>query len=89
MAEAHINLGSVYAARGDLSGAIRHYREAIEIDSTLADPYNNLGSMYARQNKLDLAIECFAKALQLEPNNPDAQRNLERARQLKQQRQRP
>ena len=50
-AEAHNNLGSALAARGQVEQAIHHCRQALEIKPNYPDAHNNLGLIFARPGR--------------------------------------
>jgi Tfp pilus assembly protein PilF len=54
---------------GDLDGAIRLYRRAIELDPRMGDAYNNLANLLAGQNKVLAAIACLRRASTVAPNS--------------------
>lgn len=49
-------MGRVAFERGDLEGALTHYRRAIEIKPDLADAYNNMGNAPKELGRLVAAI---------------------------------
>ena len=73
---AHTYYGNALAARGDVSGAIAEYTEAIRIRPDYAEAHNNLGPALANQGKVDDAIQQFVEAIRLRPNYADAYSNL-------------
>ena len=72
--EAHNNLGAVLYSRKDYSGAIRHYRKAIDKRQT-ASFYSNLGTAYFARKWYDKAQDSYQKALQLDADVFERQRN--------------
>jgi Tfp pilus assembly protein PilF len=46
-------------------------RNALNLDSNLADAYQALGEIYVRDGKFQKAEESYSKALALDPNDPD------------------
>ena len=68
-AAAHNRLGLLTAARGDLGGAVAHYRQALEADPTLVPAHTNLGSALAKQGDFDGAMAEFQESLKLRPDN--------------------
>lgn len=76
IAQVHVNLGVVLAARGDYDGAIRHYREGLAIDDRSFEAYNDLAAAYLEQKRPQEASAALAKALELRPDDPDALFNL-------------
>ncbi|MBU0617154.1 MAG: tetratricopeptide repeat protein [Planctomycetes bacterium] len=72
----HSNLGNILCARGELDGAIGHYREALHLTADNAEVHNNLGNALALAGKTDEAIPHYQQALQLKPDYADAHNNL-------------
>ncbi len=54
---------------GDLDGAIRLYRRAIELDPRAGDAYNNLANLLAGQDKVLAAIACLRRGSAVAPNS--------------------
>jgi Flp pilus assembly protein TadD len=82
----HTNLGNALAQKGDLDGAIREYRAALNLDSNSWAAHNGLGKCartalggaLAQKGDLDGAIREFREALSLDPHLAIAHDNLER-----------
>jgi len=72
----HLSLGNALADRGDLGGAIHHYRLALQFKPDFSKAHSNLGLALAKQGKSDEAIQHYRRALQLTPNLPEAHSNL-------------
>lgn len=66
------NLGLVYRTRGQMSEALRYFREAVAADTgkTYADPYYWLGQIYFEQERFDQAAEAYESYIKLA--GPDA-----------------
>ncbi len=75
-AEAHNDLGSAYASRGQLDMAMEEYRTALRLNPGLAAAHNNIGNKYAAKGQLDAAIGEFQIVLRLKPDNAEAHNNL-------------
>ena len=73
---AHAHLGIIESSRGNLAGAIRHFREVVRLKPLNAQGHRNLALALAQQGQTDTAIEHFVKAVELEPDNLDARSNL-------------
>jgi tetratricopeptide (TPR) repeat protein len=56
--------------------AIEAYRQAIELDATLADAHCNLGAVLYNQGRRTPSRRCFERCLELEPNHVEAHFNL-------------
>jgi len=65
-------------ARGDVDGAIERYREALDLDPTLAIAWNGLSMALAKRGELEEAIEAAEKLVELEPDEPLSHTNLSR-----------
>ena len=75
-AEAHANLGLVFAEQGKPDEALSHYRHALKLNPQYAQAHNNLGNALAHLGKLDQAVGHYRQALRLRPDYPDAHSNL-------------
>jgi tetratricopeptide (TPR) repeat protein len=76
-------MGSIFWARGNVDGAIKHYRLAIKTDPGSANAHNNLGSAYRSKGLIDEAIAEYKIALELDPGHAKAKANLRFASSLK------
>jgi len=74
--EAKYAEGLMHLRRGNLDQAIYAYKQALELDSTLADAYNTLGYIYGKKNDLDLALENLYSAIKYRPEFDQAYFNL-------------
>ena len=70
------NLGTVYRALRDLSGAEGAFRTATEIDRNFAPAWNNLGIIFAQQGRAQEAMTALQEAVRLDPANSGAKVNL-------------
>ena len=61
-AEAHTFLGWTYSWQGKIDEAIAECLLAIEVDSTLGNPYNDIGVYLIAQDELDDAIPWLERA---------------------------
>src|SRR5689334_25341576 len=61
---------------GDVEGAMRLYRRAIELDPGASDAYNNLANLLAGQDKVPAAVACLRRAVTVAPNGVTILANL-------------
>ena len=71
-ARAHLNLGNVLLAGGDIEGAISATLAAIGLDEQYAEAHYNLGRLYGMTGDGASAEACYLKALELRPQFPQA-----------------
>ena len=65
-------------ANKDFPSAIRLYREAVELDSTLGLAWNGLSMALAQSGDLASAVEAAEKLVEIEPDDPLSHTNLSR-----------
>jgi len=65
-------LGVIYAEKGMLDEAVRHYRKALEIVPNDPIILTNLGTAYGKKNLFDEAGNMFRRALAANPDYPKA-----------------
>ena len=75
-ARAAENLGLASLRRGDVDGAISHYRAAIMLDPDQGEAWNNLGLAYIRRAEFDQALAAFRRALEIDPGSSTRWNNL-------------
>lgn len=75
-ADAHNNLGTALAAKGEVSEAEQSYRRAIELQPELVGPHNNLGEVFRKTGRLDEATTCYRRAIEFDPECAAAHNNL-------------
>ena len=68
-AETLNTLGNARARRGDVDGAERAYRDAIQFDGAFFKPYGNLATLLATRGKRRDAVALFQRALSLNPDS--------------------
>jgi tetratricopeptide (TPR) repeat protein len=76
LAQAHINLISLYGRLGDLSRAEQHYRQAIALNAGAAEAYYNFGVLCYQSKRLAEARAALEKALAINPAYAEAHNNL-------------
>jgi serine/threonine protein kinase/tetratricopeptide (TPR) repeat protein len=75
-AAGHNDLGDVLQAKGNLEGAIRCYRTAIDLDPKYPWAHQNLGLALHAKGDLEGAIRCYRTAIDLDPKDAEAHCNL-------------
>ena len=73
---ANVGLAMLAYDRGDMDGAIQHYRRAVELRPTYDEGFNNLGNALAREGKIGEAIEQYRHAISLNPKLAEAHNGL-------------
>jgi tetratricopeptide (TPR) repeat protein len=68
--------GQAYRFKGDHEGAVRSYRQALEMNPNSAVYHNNLGLSLAEGGKLEEAKAEFINALEYDPDQKDVHNNL-------------
>jgi tetratricopeptide (TPR) repeat protein len=69
-AVAHIALGRIHEAAGDLAAAAQAYEKAIEFEKTpLAEPRLALGELARREDRLSDALSWYAQAAEVSPDD--------------------
>jgi tetratricopeptide (TPR) repeat protein len=68
-AEAHFNLGTIYAQKGELDQAESHLKQAFSSKPDFAEAYANLGNLYDQTQRGKEAIPLLLKAISLDPQN--------------------
>ena len=63
---AHHQLGSILFSKGDLDGAIKEYRVALQAKQ-IAEAYDGLGNVFSVKKDIGNAIDCYTKGLQINP----------------------
>ena len=74
--EAHNNLGTALAQKGNLNGAIAEFRQAVRLKPDDPEAHNNLGTALAQKGNMDGAIAEFRQALRLKSDYPEAHNHL-------------
>jgi protein O-mannosyl-transferase len=66
---AHNNLGVAISTRGDIEGAIWHYRQAIKIKPNYIRACDNIGFKLFDEKKYNEALNQFQECLKIDPEN--------------------
>ena len=74
--DAHLYLGFVANARGEMDEAISQYQAALKNDPNSAGAYNQLGIAFAKVGRFDQAIVNLQHSVELNPMNATARFNL-------------
>lgn len=74
-ADAYVNRAIAKTNLGDVSGAIRDYKESLRYDSTVDYVHYNLGNIYAVNAMYESAVTEYTKALTINPRYPEALNN--------------
>jgi tetratricopeptide (TPR) repeat protein len=82
-ATGHYNLGNAYLQAGRGQDATGQYEQAVQLSPDYVQAHVNLGFALAQRGKFDDAVRHWEAALRLDPGNQDAQRGLERVRNIK------
>jgi tetratricopeptide (TPR) repeat protein len=75
-AEAHVEIGLIRYAQGDVAGAITSLRRALEIDPSTHEVRNNLGSMLVASGRVEEGLAELRDSVDAMPDNADARFNL-------------
>jgi Flp pilus assembly protein TadD len=73
---AHSNYGAFLKdKKGDIAGAERQYRRALELDSNHVNALGNLGNLFWEKRDLHQAIDLYRRALASDPGNENVTSN--------------
>jgi len=72
---AHGDLAIALKKKGDLNGAVKHYKEVIRLNPQNCVAHNNLGTLLAQIGKIDEGIQHFREALKVNPHLADTYYN--------------
>jgi len=75
-ADAHNNLGMLFADRGQPDLAEAAYRQALAANPGYADAYNNLGVLLDKRQRWDEAEAAYRQALAIRPEHANVHNNL-------------
>jgi hypothetical protein len=73
---AHNNMGDVYGQEGNIQGAIREFKKAIELKPDYAEAHHNLGNTYYAQGNILEATKYYEQALTFNPDLFESHFNL-------------
>ena len=79
---AHLHLGIVYKAQGELSLAESHLKEALGLLTETAEAYIHLGDVYARQRRFDDAEKAYHAGIRLNPHHTESYYGLGRVAEM-------
>ena len=72
------NLGTLFAERGDLRGALALFRRAVELRPQAAKARVNLAHVLVMQGRREEAIALYSSAVELDPELDEAREGLRR-----------
>jgi tetratricopeptide (TPR) repeat protein len=75
----HQNLGQLYEGEKQYTDALRHYKEAMQTDSTFAPAYKSAGRLYNLATRYPDAARFYIKYTQLMPDDAEGQLGLAEA----------
>lgn len=73
---AHCDLALVLKKKGDVNGAITHYKEVLRLNPTSCVAHNNLGTLLSQKGRTDEGIQHLLAALKVNPHLADTYYNL-------------
>lgn len=76
LADAHYNLGVLYAERGKLQRALVSYNLAVSFRPDMTEAHNNLGVVHKELGNLPKALECYKRALQSDRQHHQTHNNI-------------
>lgn len=75
-ADAHYNLGVLYAESGKFQRALVEYNLAVQFNPRLTEAHNNLGVVHKELGNMEKALECYKKALQCDKQHHQTHNNI-------------
>lgn len=75
-AEAHSNLGAVYAKFNEQAKALSYYKKSISLKPEYAGAYSNMGNLLSKMGEYEQAVSLHLQALEREPKNATFLSNL-------------
>ena len=79
---AHLHLGIVYKARGELSLAESHLKQALELLAEIPEAHIHLGDVYTRQRRFSAAEKAYAAGIRLNPDYTESYYGLGRVAEM-------
>ncbi|MCA1563153.1 MAG: tetratricopeptide repeat protein [Acidobacteria bacterium] len=76
LAQAHVHLIALYAGKGNIVAAEKHYRAVLGLNSHLADAHYNYGVLLMNANRMTEAGGAFRQAVDANPLHAPARNNL-------------
>lgn len=70
------NAGVLSYHQGLYDASVQRFREATELDPTLAEAFNNLGLSYTEMGREEEAVVAFQRAIELDPGSGQVYNNL-------------
>lgn len=80
---AHLHLGIVYKAQGELRVAESHLAQALTLIPETSEAYIHLGDVYVRQRRLDRAQDAYREGIRLNPKHTEAYYGLGRVAEMR------
>jgi tetratricopeptide (TPR) repeat protein len=77
--QVHQNLGLLYEGEKQYTDALRHYKEAMQTDSTFAPAYKSAGRLYNLATRYPDAARFYLRYTQLKPDDAEGQFGLAEA----------
>jgi tetratricopeptide (TPR) repeat protein len=77
--QVHQSLALLYEGEKDYTNALRHYKEAMQTDSTFAPAYKSAGRLYNLATRYPDAARFYLKYTQLKPDDAEGQLGLAEA----------
>jgi tetratricopeptide (TPR) repeat protein len=75
LAQAHVNLITIFGKLGRFEKAEEHFQAAVRINPDLAEAHYNHGVILERRNRSEAAFRAFEKALEINPHYAAAHNN--------------
>lgn len=75
-ADAHYNLGVLYAEDRKFQRALVEYNLAIQFNPRLTEAHNNLGVVHKELGNMEMALECYQRALQCDKQHHQTHNNI-------------